>query len=182
MDWKKKGEVSGHAFLTNRVKGQEIIDRFLEATGGRYEPIGANVMELAVKFQLRHEAANAEHWLEVCFRTTPKGRDAYTVTMGIYDHQGWIQGKLADVRGTLKTCLNRAAGWQQEASEKMEKYWQQYQRSIAALKDAGFKHINGGVFVAANVMTLEVSVDGRIRIHNYDHRNVEDIIAAIRPR
>lgn len=182
MEWTKAEGVSAHECLKNRAKGQNIIDKFLKATDGRYEATGATVFSEMVKFKLRHEAANTEHVLRVWFRNTPTGRDAYTFSMEHCNHFSRNESWGHDIKGTVDQCIKRMVAWEEPISKELEAYWSGYSRSMSMLKEAGFEHIDGSRFLAANVMVLEISVDGRIRIHNADCRDVEDIIAAIRPR
>lgn len=182
LEWTREGQMSAHTYMSNRREGAEVLGRFLDATGGRYVPFGASVFGDMVKIGLRHEAANADHTLKVWLRKTPKNRRAYTFLLEHYDHFERCETWADEIKGTLKTCVKRVAEWDKPIGDKLEHYWTQYQRSIAMLKDAGFEHIDGSRFLAADVMALEVAVNGLIRIHNPDYRSVEDIIAAIRPR
>jgi hypothetical protein len=182
LEWTKEDGVSAHVYLSNRAEGEEILSRFLEATGGRYEAFGAEVYHDMVKFGLHHEDANADHTLKVWLRTTKKGLRAYTFRLDHYDHFQRCESWAEDVRGTLKTCVKKVAEWDRPIGDRLEKYWQEYQRSMAMLKAKGYERIDGNRFLAADVMALEVAVNGLIRIHNPDYRSVEDIIAAIRPR
>jgi hypothetical protein len=182
LEWTKEGQMSAHVYLSNRAEGAELLQAFIEATGGRFEALSAVVQEEAIVVVLDHKAANAKHRLAIRLRNTAGGKRAYGFLLHLYDHFERGQAWSDEFRGTLKMCLSKVNKWLEDVAHNLEQHWKQYQRSMSMLKSAGYEHIDGNRFLAADVMTLEVATNGLIRIHNPDYRSVEDIIAAIRPR